>query len=86
MTRLLDGNLLVALVMETHVHHERAHRWFAASKKKDRFATCAVTQGTLLRLHMQTAQDRSAAAACAKNPDTGFLDLMALVAAKVKLK
>lgn len=29
----------------------------------DHFATCAVTQGTLLRLHMRFARDKSAAAA-----------------------
>jgi len=31
----------------------------------DRFATCSVTQGTLLRLHMKLAADTSAAAAWA---------------------
>lgn len=62
MTWLLDGNLLVALRLSRHEHHERAHRWFARSSP-DRFATCAVTQGTLLRLHMQLAVDPSAAAA-----------------------
>ena len=31
--------------------------------KRDRFATCPFTQGTLLRLHMRTAADPSAAAA-----------------------
>ena len=29
MTWLLDGNVLVALVIDSHVHHDRAHRWFA---------------------------------------------------------
>ncbi len=65
MTLLLDGNVLKALVIDTHIHHERAHRWFGSRKKTDLFATCAITQGTLLRLHMQTAKDRSAAAAWA---------------------
>ena len=60
---LLDGNVLVALRIDTHVHHERAHRWFAALKRSDRFATCVVTQGTLLRLHMKAATDTSASAA-----------------------
>ncbi len=62
MTWLLDGNVLVALQMESHVHHDRVHRWFA-SINKDRFATCVVTQGTLLRIHMRTAVDPSPAAA-----------------------
>ena len=62
MTWLLDGNVLVALRIDSHIHHERVHRWFA-TLKKDRFATCVFTQGTLLRLHMKTAEDSSAAAA-----------------------
>lgn len=58
---LLDGNLLVALVIDTHEHHRRARAW--AETLRDPFATCATTQGTLLRLHMQFAVDRSASAA-----------------------
>lgn len=54
MTWLLDGNLLVALVLDSHIHHERAHRWFSKLKKES-FATCATTQGTLLRMHMKFA-------------------------------
>ena len=62
MTWLLDGNVLVALVIDSHVHHDRAHRWFD-TLTQDRFATCTLTQGTLLRVHMRSAADRSAAAA-----------------------
>lgn len=62
MTWLLDGNVLVALQVDSHVHHDRAHRWFA-TLKRDRFATCVLTQGTLLRVHMKTASDASAGAA-----------------------
>ena len=62
MTWLLDGNVLVALRVDSHVHHDRVHRWFA-TLKRDRFATCVLTQGTLLRVHMRTAADTSAAAA-----------------------
>jgi toxin-antitoxin system PIN domain toxin len=61
-TWLLDGNVLVALRIESHVHHDRVHRW-VATLKRDRFATCVLTQGTLLRVHMKTAADPSAAAA-----------------------
>ena len=61
MTWLLDGNLLVALTIDSHVHHERARAWF--NSMVDPFATCAVTEGTLLRLHMRFAVDTSAAAA-----------------------
>ena len=62
MTWLLDGNVLVALRVDSHVHHDRVHRWFA-TLRRDRFATCVLTQGTLLRVHMKTAADTSAAAA-----------------------
>ena len=62
MTWLLDGNVLVALRVDSHVHHDRVHRWFA-TLKRERFATCVLTQGTLLRVHMKTAADASADAA-----------------------
>ena len=62
MTWLLDGNVLVALRVDSHLHYDRVHRWFA-TLKRDRFATCVFTQGTLLRVHMKTAADTSAAAA-----------------------
>lgn len=45
---LLDGNVLVALSIADHVHHQAAINWFASST--ERFATCPITQGTLLRL------------------------------------
>lgn len=47
---LLDGNLLYALIDEAHVHHGAARRWFLAHRSE--FATCPITQGTLLRLSM----------------------------------
>jgi len=62
-TWLLDGNVLVALRIDSHLHHDRVHRWFATLRQRDRFATCVLTQGTLLRVHMQTAEDRRADAA-----------------------
>ena len=51
---LLDGNVLVALVSSTHVHHQAAQTWFAASDQP--FATCPITQGTLLRLLMRLGE------------------------------
>lgn len=63
MVWLLDGNLLTALAISSHVHHARAVAWFYAQPR--RFATCSVTEGTLLRLHMMSALDTSAAAAWA---------------------
>ena len=51
---LLDGNVLVALVSHEHVHHAAAQRWFIASSCP--FATCPITQGTLLRLLLRVAE------------------------------
>ena len=62
MTWLLDGNVLVALAMGSHLHHDRVHAWFARLGG-NRFATCHLTQGTLLRVHMKSHLDHSAAAA-----------------------
>lgn len=64
MTYLLDGNVLVALPLDGHVHHTLVNEWYAADPKR-KFATCAVTQATLLRMHMTFAPDTSAAAAWA---------------------
>lgn len=44
---LLDSNLLIALSIEDHVHREPARRWLAATAQ--RFATCPITQGALVR-------------------------------------
>jgi toxin-antitoxin system PIN domain toxin len=48
MTMLLDSNVLVALAVGDHVHHQAATRWWAASAEP--FATCPITQGALVRL------------------------------------
>ena len=63
MSLLLDGNILTAFVIDTHVHHQRVKHWFGTLSEE--FATCVITQGTLLRLHMQLASDTSASAAWA---------------------
>lgn len=47
-TALADGNLLVALTVEDHVHHEVALGWFAQTEPD--LATCPITEGTLLRV------------------------------------
>ena len=46
---LLDANLLIALTHAAHVHHREAHAWFAANPKR-RWATCALTQLSFVRL------------------------------------
>jgi toxin-antitoxin system PIN domain toxin len=59
---LLDGNVLVALVDEAHVHHGQARSWF--SQLQGSFATCPITQGTLLRLLLRVSgQDATQAMA-----------------------
>jgi len=47
-TILLDANVLIALVVTNHAHHDAAEAWF--SGQEDNFATCPITQGSLLRL------------------------------------
>lgn len=60
MTWLLDGNVLISMAIRKHPHRDRCLKWFAGIRS---FATCPVTEGTLLRVHMQLAGDKSAAAA-----------------------
>jgi toxin-antitoxin system PIN domain toxin len=60
-TTLLDANVLIALVVADHVHHDFAEEWFVASGEA--FATCPITEGSLLRLLIregQTATDAQA--------------------------
>lgn len=46
-TVLADGNLLVAMVVQDHVHHAAAMSWFEETLPD--LATCPITEGTLLR-------------------------------------
>ena len=46
-TFLADGNVLIALVVTDHVHHDEVTRWFV--ERQPMLATCPVTEGTLLR-------------------------------------
>lgn len=48
---LLDGNVLYAQIGQAHVHHASAQQWFA--DQAGAFATCPITQGSLLRLAMR---------------------------------
>ena len=52
MTVLFDGNVLVAITFQSHVHHDAVHGWWASAPGV-RFATCPITQGTLLRLALR---------------------------------
>ena len=48
MTALLDANVLIALLVDDHVHHMAAENWFVSTSGN--FATCPITQGSLMRL------------------------------------
>ncbi|BDZ65490.1 TA system VapC family ribonuclease toxin [Agromyces mangrovi Wang et al. 2018] len=45
--RLLDANVLIALVAPQHAHHAAAHRWFAGV---DAWATTPLTEAAFVRL------------------------------------
>ena len=59
MTVLLDANVLIALLVEDHVHHGAAENWFVGMNGN--FATCPITQGSLIRLLIREGQPASAA-------------------------
>jgi hypothetical protein len=58
-THLLDGNVLVALAVADHVHHEPVRGWFATSTSP--IATCPITEGTLVRFFLRAGLDAPAA-------------------------
>lgn len=47
MTVLLDVNVLIALTVTDHVHHDVTEDWFLETPQP--FATCPLTQGALVR-------------------------------------
>lgn len=58
-TVLLDANVLIALVVAEHVHHDAAADWLMASDTG--FATCPMTQGSLVRFLVRSGQSAAAA-------------------------
>jgi toxin-antitoxin system PIN domain toxin len=57
-TVLLDANVLIAVTVIDHVHHDVAEDWF--TQRSEPFATCPLTQGALVRLLLRggaTARD-----------------------------
>jgi uncharacterized protein len=58
-TVLLDANLLIALLVDDHVHHEAAESWLI--DLSGNFATCPITQGSLVRLLVREGQSAAAA-------------------------
>jgi len=51
---LLDVNVLVALAWPNHIHHARAHAWFASARGRG-WATCPLTQSGFVRVSSNTA-------------------------------
>jgi uncharacterized protein len=50
MQRLVDSNVLLALVLEAHPHHEAARAWVERLASGDRLMLCRATQTSFLRL------------------------------------
>ena len=46
---LLDANVLIALIDPWHIHHDKAHKWFAFSGS-EAWATCPFTENAVLRI------------------------------------
>ncbi len=57
--RLLDTNLLIALLWPSHDHHERAVKWFARHRARG-WATCPTTQAGFVRIVSNPAFSRDA--------------------------
>lgn len=52
-TALLDANVLIALVIAEHEHHDRAAAWLAGV---DSFAVCPVVEGALIRMLLRLGE------------------------------
>ena len=61
MTVLLDANVLIALLVDDHIHHVAAENWFVS--RSGNFATCPITQGSLMRLLIREGQSAATAQA-----------------------
>jgi uncharacterized protein len=57
---LADGNVLVALLVVDHVHHQLALDWFESTEPD--LATCPITESTLLRFLIRQGHDAAEAA------------------------
>jgi uncharacterized protein len=60
-TVLLDANVLIGIVVAEHVHHDAAEAWLAGGTR--RFATCPITEGSLVRLLLREGQTAGTAQA-----------------------
>jgi uncharacterized protein len=59
-TYLLDANVLIALTVAEHEHHDRASTWAAGIES---FAVCPVVEGALVRFLVRTGETPSVATA-----------------------
>lgn len=57
-TYLLDANVLIALTVAEHEHHERATRWAADI---EHFAVCPIVEGALMRFLLRIGESTHAA-------------------------
>ena len=67
MTFLLDVNVLIALIDPTHVGHDAAHLWFAATGAAS-WATCPLTENGVLRIAGHPKYPNSAGSPAAVAP------------------
>ena len=59
-TYLLDANVLIALTVAEHEHHDRATAWASSISS---FAICPVVEGALLRFLVRLGESQPTAAA-----------------------
>lgn len=59
-SHLLDANVLIALCVRDHEHHDRATAWLTAA---GRFAVCPVVEGALARFLIRVGETTDTAAA-----------------------
>ncbi len=59
-TSLLDANVLIALVVADHEHHDRASAW---STTVERLALAAVVEGSLVRYLLRAGESAATATA-----------------------
>ena len=59
-TALLDANVLIALTVVEHEHHERASSWITVV---ERFAVCPIVEGALVRFLVRVGESADSATA-----------------------
>lgn len=60
---LLDANVLIALTVAEHEHHDRASVWLARLPDDVAFAVCPVVEGALIRFVLRLGETAWTAAA-----------------------